>query len=438
MIVCICNVSFSLPPHYFHQRNTLSKDKLLFPSLQRPCVPLVVIYRFIYTFVVYITFSNIQQYSAIHLDLLRDLFPKMKVQSVDVSTKSDVRRAHKVLIELNLVCSDEDASTRRSIPAAEKILPSPAALVHSLFERNADALPDHIAVQFEHQRRITYQQLNETANAVARQLVCGRGTFVPIVVQRSLNLVVALLAIMKAGAAYVLLSPDAPNDRNKFIVEDLHAPFVIVDESTKGRLPGSNEILIEDLLAQSKHNDTGNLNIYQASSDRAYVIYTSGTTGRPKGVLLSHHAACCGLSAQPTPEPSQPLRQLLCHSPNFSAAQRTILGTLTQGGTLCLASKESITLRLYDTIIDMAVSTLEITPSMLKLIDPGTVPETVKKISLGGEIVDPSLVALWAGRVELLSAYGLSECTQVGFKNDAWYRPHVRLTACIVEFEAKA
>ena len=362
----------------------------------------------------------------------------MKVHSVNVLTKPDAWREHRVVIELNLFSSDEDVKKRQVVSATQNSLSNPAVLIHFLFEQRAEATPDAIAVQFEHQNCMTYQQLNETANAVARQLVCGRGTFVPIVVQRSLNLVIALLAVMKAGAAYVLLSPDAPNERNKFILEDLRASFVIVDETTHGRFLPCNEISIEDSLAQSQHNDTSNLNIHQVPSDHAYVIYTSGTTGRPKGVLLSHRAACCGLSALPALEPSQPLRQLLCHSPNFSAAQRTILGTLTRGGTLCLASKESLTLRLHDTITQMAVSTLEITPSMLKLIDPDTVPKTIKKITLGGEIVNPLLVDLWARRVELFSAYGLSECTQVGFNTNVWCRHLVTLTTPIVEPETKA
>ncbi|KAF7505213.1 hypothetical protein GJ744_001142 [Endocarpon pusillum] len=340
----------------------------------------------------------------------------MKFHTVDVSTKSDISKEHKIVIELNLVSYNDGVYTSRPPQATTKSRSSPAKLVHSLFERTAESTPNAIAVQFEHGPRMTYQELNETANRVARQLVCGRGIFVPIVVQRSVNLVISLLAVMKAGAAYILLSPDAPNDRNKFIIEDARAPFVITDETTTGRFSKLNEISIEDLLAQSEQNNTSNLNIHQASNDHAYVIYTSGTTGRPKGVLLSHRAACCGLSALPAPEPSQPLRQLLCHSPNFSAAQRTILGTLTRGGTLCLASKESLTLHLHDTITDMAITTLEITPSMLKLIDPNTVPDTVKRISLGGEIVNPSLVDLWAGRVELVSAYGLSECTQLNMR----------------------
>ncbi|KAF2088010.1 acetyl-CoA synthetase-like protein, partial [Saccharata proteae CBS 121410] len=292
--------------------------------------------------------------------------------------------------------------------------------VHSLIENQAKIRPDSIATQFEDYRDVTYDDLNGTANMVAKQLVCGRGTIVPIAASRSINMVIALLAVLKTGAAYTLLSADSPIDRNQYIVKDTKAPFIIVDDTTRGNFDGTKEILIEDLVAQTlimdaKHRN--NLDIYQASSDLAYIIYTSGTTGTPKGVMLSHAAAYTGLCALPALDPSQPLRQLLCHSPNFSAAQRTILGTLSRGGTLCLASKENITLQLHDTVEQMAVSSLEITPSMLKLIDLSAIPQSIKKITLGGEPVGPALVEAWAGKVELVSAYGLSEVTQLNLRH---------------------
>lgn len=291
-----------------------------------------------------------------------------------------------------------------------------ARLIHSLIEEQAENAPNCVAVQFELQQSLTYQQLNATANAVARQLGPVRGTIIPISITRSANIIIALLAVLKAGAGYVLLSTDSPLERNRFIVKDTKAPLVIIDETSKGWFTSTSEVSIEALVANSKAMDPRyhtDLNIYQSSSDIAYVIYTSGTTGNPKGVLLSHAAAYTGIVAMPKLDEPVSLRQLLCHSPNFSAAQRTILGTLCRGGTLCLASKNNITLHLNDTINQMGISSLEITPSMLKLVEPSGLTTAVKRITLGGEAVGPALVEAWAGKVELISAYGLSECTQV-------------------------
>lgn len=334
----------------------------------------------------------------------------------DTLLKPELFGRRRFIVDSNQILAIEVVDLPGSSLHAEDLTGGPDILVHSLIERQARMIPGTIAVQFERQKSLTYRELNETANAVARQLVCGRGNVVPIIVDRSIDLVIALLAVLKTGAGYVLLSPDAPIEMNQFIIRDVQAPLVITAESTHGRFPGTTEVRIDDLTAQSHHMGAKyrtNLYMYQIPSDIAYIIYTSGTTGKPKGVLLSHAAAYYGLSALPTPNASQPLRQLLCHSPNFSAAQRTILGTLSRGGTLCLASKENLTLYLHDTIEQMGITSLEITPSMLKLIDPSTVPKAVKRITLGGEIVGPALVEMWAGTVELFSAYGLSECTQV-------------------------
>lgn len=289
-------------------------------------------------------------------------------------------------------------------------------IVHFLFQRRAEKAPNSVALQFEQDIQVTYQQLNELCNVVARQLVCGRGSIIPICIDRSVNMVVSLLAVLKAGAAYVLLSPDSPVERNQFIIGDTKAPFVIVDSSTQHLFDDVPRILIEDLLPNTPdqfHGYQHNLNLYQAPSDTAYVIYTSGTTGTPKGVLLSHQAAFTGLSALPVPTGSKPLKQLLCHSPIFSAAQRTILGTLSRGGTLYLASKESTTSRLLSTVTNLGIESLEITPSMLQLIKPDNLPPSVKTITLGGEPAGPAIAEAWADRVQLFSGYGLSECTQV-------------------------
>lgn len=295
----------------------------------------------------------------------------------------------------------------------------PVGLVHTLFEDQARSSPEAVALLFGRHGEMRYGELNAVSNAIARQLICGRGSIVPIAIQRSSLLVIALLAVLKTGAAYSLLSPDAPDERNLSIIEDTRASFVITDESTAGRFNEVKKVSIEDLVSRAKGMEpkySTNLRVYQEPNEYAYVVYTSGTTNRPKGVVLSHRAAHAGLTALPRLPASAEFHQLLCHSPNFSAAQRTILGTLVRGGTLCIASKEDLTTRLYDTILEMRITSLEITPRMLRLIDPSEVPETVKRISLGGELPEPDIVNAWASRVELTSAYGLSEVTQLNLR----------------------
>jgi len=150
-------------------------------------------------------------------------------------------------------------------------------LVHRLFERQVELTPDADALQFEADRPLTYLQLNKLANAVARQLPCGRGDRIPVCMRRSANLIVALLAILKSGAAYVTLDPDIPTERNRFIVEDVGAPCVVSDKSSSGKLP--REILFEDWISRAGEQDDSNFEVEQEPNDIVYVIYTSGSTG---------------------------------------------------------------------------------------------------------------------------------------------------------------
>ncbi|EAQ82934.1 hypothetical protein CHGG_10752 [Chaetomium globosum CBS 148.51] len=285
--------------------------------------------------------------------------------------------------------------------------------VHKLFERQVLLTPDAPALQFEGNRPLTYDELNRISNRVARHLPVGRGSFVPVCLERSANLIISLVAILKTGAAYVTIDPDTPQERNNFIVEDVGAQVVIVDKTTTGRFPG-REVVIEELIAESIRAQDTNLDRACDPSDPVYVIYTSGSTGKPKGVLHVHSSATSGLAAFPTlPD----LRQLLFHNPVFSAAQRSVWSTLKQGGCLCLASKENLTVHIGRTINQMQINVIDVTPSTALLLTPGTVP-CLKRMTVAGELINPALIPTWVNELELLNAYGLSENTQVNWRRE--------------------
>ncbi|KAI9841178.1 MAG: NRPS [Sclerophora amabilis] len=288
--------------------------------------------------------------------------------------------------------------------------PAPG-LIHRLFERQVELTPDAEAVQFEANKPLTYLQLNQLSNAVARQLPCGRGSFVPLCLRRSTNMIVALLAILKTGAAYVTLDPDSPPERNNYIAGDVSAPMVIVDEYSEGTF--EQECVIGRLIDNTAKFHDSNLEVDQEPSDIAYIIYTSGSTGKPKGVLLEHSAAHNGLLAFPT---LPNLRQLLFHNPIFSAAQRSIFSTLKQGGCLCLAGKENLTVYIADTINIMKINVIDVTPSTASLITPGTVP-SLRRMTVAGELINPALLPIWLRELQLLNAYGLSEVTQINWRH---------------------
>ncbi|KAI4274487.1 MAG: hypothetical protein LQ337_003910 [Flavoplaca oasis] len=291
-------------------------------------------------------------------------------------------------------------------PAAEPV----EGLLHTLVEQQAMLVPNANAIQYEMEAPITYAALNMRANRLARQLAPCRGLYVPVCMHRSTELVVALLAILKAGAAYVILDPDAPLARNSYIVEDVKAPFVVVDGTTAGTF--ENEREMKRLTDDAKDNDGLDLITNQHSSEIAYVIYTSGSTGSAKGVLLEHKAAFNGLLAHPK---AVDLRRLLFHNPVFSAAQRSIWATLAQGGCLCLASKENLQVNLTKTLKMLNINTLDMTSTTASLFDLEHLP-LLRRLTLGGELVSSALVNAFAHRVELHSSYGLSECTQLNWR----------------------
>ncbi|EAW13719.1 putative nonribosomal peptide synthase [Aspergillus clavatus NRRL 1] len=288
-------------------------------------------------------------------------------------------------------------------------------LVHDLIQEQALQNGAATALQFEMTESLSFSQLNRAANRVARQLVAqmpSKSAFIPVHMDVSVNMVIALLAILKAGGAYVILDPAQPTSRKEYILHDTNAPFYITANDGVEVIPGTKALLIED-LAQSPLGKDGeaDLNLALDTESPAYIIYTSGSTGNPKGVVLSHRAASTGILCAPT---IPNYRNLLFYNPVFSAAQRTILSTLSKGGCLCLASRSKLQLSLSSLVKDMQVNTLGITSSTIALLDPDNTP-TLQRITLTGEAPDPSIVARWTANVELRNNYGLSECTQLNW-----------------------
>ena len=190
------------------------------------------------------------------------------------SIRSIIHDGARVVQDINLMSASEKGYL---LKLAQPLTAPVEGLVNQIFEAQVVRTPELPAVQFENNAPLSYSQVNQVANGVARQLSSGRGSYVPVCMQRSSNLVVALCAILKSGAAYVTTDPDVPAQRNNFIYADVSAKFAIVDRRSKGTFP--NEVLIEDLVERAELQDRSNLNVQQSADDIVYVIYTSGSTG---------------------------------------------------------------------------------------------------------------------------------------------------------------
>jgi amino acid adenylation domain-containing protein len=201
--------------------------------------------------------------------------PTQRLSELSLLTKTE---RHQLLAEWN----DTDADYPRD------------KCIHELFEAQAGRTPDAVAVVFE-AKRLTYGELNRRANQVAhylKSLGVGPETLVCICVERSPEMLVGLLGILKAGAGYVPLDPAYPKERLAFMLKDTHAPLLLTQEHLVKMLPISGAKVvcldgdIEIIAAQSEENPMSGA----AANNIAYAIYTSGSTGTPKGVMIEHES----------------------------------------------------------------------------------------------------------------------------------------------------
>ncbi|KAF6815312.1 bacitracin synthase 3 [Colletotrichum sojae] len=319
------------------------------------------------------------------------------------------------LTSLDLISEDEKQAI---ISQSTSSLMAEPTTIPKLFEETVASCPNKIAVDFEGTESLTFVELNRRSNGLARKLRLSKGAIFPILMERSLEMVVTILAVLKSGAAYTVLDPDSPVQRLEQIIDDCKATTVLASSKYLRLLSVTVDVqqALSDLDNQGEESPDyifDNLDRDIATEDLCYVIYTSGSTGKPKGAVLTHRAATSGMGYHSLRDLC---RWLLFYNPSFSAAQRTILGTLVHGGTVVLAKKETLTGDLAGVINNLSIDALGITPSALSLIRPDDVPR-LRQITLVGERISQELVDTWAclDTLKLRNTYGLSECTQLNF-----------------------
>ena len=292
--------------------------------------------------------------------------------------------------------------------------------LHELFEAQAARTPDAVAVMTDHGQSFIYSELNGWANQVARHLRnlgVGPDTRVAILLERSIEMVVGLLGILKAGAAYVPLDPDYPSERLRFMLDDCGATVLLTDSRIAPSLPGCSARIVcmdadnEDISKQS----TENLERDVSPDDLAYVIYTSGSTGQPKGAMLPHRGVvnCIGWM-QETYRLTAADRFLCKTSLNFDASVWEIFWPLTVGASVMVARHEGQRDAAYltDSIVKHRITAAYFVPSMLSLfIEEPRLAEasSLRKVICGGESLPSEVVQHFYHRVpqaELHHSYG--------------------------------
>jgi amino acid adenylation domain-containing protein len=294
-------------------------------------------------------------------------------------------------------------------------------LLQELFEAQAACTPDSPAAVFQGET-LTYAVLDSRADRLARRLRglgCGRESRVAVALERSLDLIVTLLGVLKAGAAYVPLDPDYPRERLVFVLEDA-APWVLITEThLRAALPtafGAVLYIDREPLADSTSGRGHDAPIPGDDRQLAYVLYTSGSTGRPKGVGVSHQALVNFLrSMSRTPGFSPGERLLAVTSLSFDIAALEIFLPLIVGGCVELASRaESADGTLLAARLRASeAGVLQATPATWRmLLDSGWTGDPALRALCGGEALSPDLAASLAGRTrEFWNLYGPTETT---------------------------
>lgn len=297
--------------------------------------------------------------------------------------------------------------------------------IHHLFEARVAEAPRASALVYKDQH-LTYAELNSRSNQLAhrlREMGVGRETIVGIHLNPTPRMIVALLAVLKAGGAYLPLDPLLPQARIAFMLQDAGARLAITEHSLSERCDYNGVVAIcldapaeeEETYRYSVENTLGGAGL----DNLAYVIYTSGSTGQPKGVMVEHRGISNTVQAQVEAFRIGPETRLLQFaSPAFDASVSEIFTALISGATLCLEDREIIHTPsgLVRTIDDLKVTAVTLPPALLAVM-PEEGCTTLKTVVSAGESCPASVVERWSNGRLFINAYGPTEvsiCASLG------------------------
>ena len=331
--------------------------------------------------------------------------PELKLSHLPLLTQAERQQ---LVVEYNYTAAD---------------FPLGQTLPH-LFSAQVARTPQAIAVQFGAEQ-LTFAELDARSNQLARYLQergAGRETHVALCLDRSLELVVALLAVLKAGAAYLPLDPGYPKDRIAFIVQDARVPLLVTQSSLLCNLPVSPaESNTQVLSLDAEWTQIAKLSCeplasYPAPKDAAYLLYTSGSTGQPKGVEIEHLALTnflLSMQREPGLESHDTLLGVTTLS--FDIAGLEIYLPLITGARLLLASREQAgDAHQLSTLLEQSAATvMQATPATWRmLVDSGWMGRPGFKILCGGEALPADLANSLRTRCDSLwNMYGPTETT---------------------------
>ncbi|MBZ9636379.1 non-ribosomal peptide synthetase [Clostridium sp. FP1] len=329
---------------------------------------------------------------------------KIKLSEIDMLTEGE---KHKLLYEFN--------DTYADYPRDKTI--------HELFEEQVEKTPDNIAIVFE-DKQLTYRELNDRANGLARNLRGKRvkpDSIVAIMTERSVEMIVGIMGILKSGGAYLPIDNEYPEDRIKYILDDSKTNILLTQNNLVQKVAFQGEII--DLIDEKSYvHDQTNLRNINMPKDLAYIIYTSGTTGRPKGAMIEHrNVVRLMFNEKMKFDFSDKDVWTMFHSYCFDFSVWEMYGALLYGGKLVLISRNTArdTEEYLKTLKQERVTILNQIPTpfynlMNKELNYNTEDLKLRYVIFGGEPLKPEMLSEWMKKyseTKLINMYGITETT---------------------------
>ncbi|KAI9330525.1 hypothetical protein BDR26DRAFT_697506 [Obelidium mucronatum] len=296
--------------------------------------------------------------------------------------------------------------------------------LHDFFEEAVNNFPENVALWFNGVE-VTYGDLNKRANQLAHWLVFERGVecdeIVCLYFNRGISALVALLAVLKAGAAFCPIDTEAPFDRVQGMLSDTQSRLLLTDGSFSTNYHGCSSVstleivnIVSDTTASdlSKQSNVNlkSSNLHMSPRSLAYVLFTSGTTGKPKGVLIEHQNISSTIIALKEKYPFFS-RHLAFASYTFDASIEDVFLCFAQSATLVLVSKNLLLKDPSAVICSHNIDSIIVTPSYLALIDAKRVKSCLRVIEIGGEaFTRPQVIPFIEAGIIVFNGYGPTEC----------------------------
>ncbi|WP_313559736.1 non-ribosomal peptide synthetase, partial [Ruminiclostridium cellobioparum] len=301
----------------------------------------------------------------------------------------------KRLMEINMLSEEEKEKIILDFNNTETHYPVHST-INLMFEEQAGKTPNNVAVIFR-DGHMTYRELNEKANRLASALRgkgTGAGSIIGILAERSFEMLVGIMGILKSGAAYMPLSPEYPEERIRYMLEDSSAKILLAQERFVDELVFDGDVLNLDNEGLYE-GDGSNPEIINKPDDLAYVLYTSGSTGRPKGVMIEHRSIINRLHWMQRKYPLGEGDAILQKTPySFDVSVWELLGWSFAGARVCLLEpgEEKDPAAIIEAVEKNRITTIHFVPSMLNIflnyveeLESVDRLKSLKQVFVGGE-----------------------------------------------------